>query len=50
MDRESVEGYFERQAVTMAIIDRFIVEGADQQVNISDQCRRRVLDSEITRY
>lgn len=49
MDREQVEGYFERQAVTMAIIDRFVMEGAPQQVNISDQCRQTILDSDITR-
>lgn len=49
MDREQVEGYWERQAMTMAIIDRFVVEGADQQINISDECRLRILEFEITR-
>lgn len=49
MDREQVEDYFERQAMTMGIIDRFVVEGADQQINISDDCRLRVLESDVTR-
>lgn len=49
MDREQVEGYFERQAMTTAIIDRFVVEGAEQQINISEECRLRILDCELTR-
>lgn len=49
MDREQVEGYFERQAMTMAIVDRFVAEGAEQEINISQECKQRVLDAEITR-
>eukprot|EP00903_Cladosiphon_okamuranus_P011013 g10402.t1 len=50
MDREQVEGYFERQAATMAIVDRFVAEGAEQEINISEECRERVLTSAVTRY
>lgn len=45
-----MEGYFERQAATMAIVDRFVAEGAEQEINISQECRKRVLDSDVTRY
>lgn len=50
MDREQVEGYFERQAATMAIVDRFVAEGAEQGINISEECRARVLESAVTRF
>lgn len=50
MDREQVEGYFERQAVTMSIVDRFVVEGAEQEINISEECRKRLLESDATKY
>lgn len=49
MDREQVEGYFERQAMTMAIVDRFVVEGAEQEVNISQECRERLLKSDANK-
>lgn len=49
MDREQVDCYFERQAMTMAIIDRFVVEGAEQQINISDECRLRILNCNVNR-
>lgn len=48
MDREQVECYFKRQAVTMAILDRFVTEGAEQEINISQECKQRVLDCDIT--
>lgn len=50
MDREQVEGYFERQAATMAIVDRFVAQGAEQEINISEECRARVLESCVTRF
>ncbi|CAN0421303.1 unnamed protein product, partial [Laminaria digitata] len=32
LDREEVKGFFERQAVTMRIVHRYIKEGAPDQV------------------
>ncbi|CAM9802038.1 unnamed protein product [Choristocarpus tenellus] len=50
LDRDTVEDYFERQAVTMRMIDLYIKPGAVcEQVNISGNCRNRILNSEVTR-
>ncbi|CAN0351057.1 unnamed protein product, partial [Ectocarpus sp. 8 AP-2014] len=48
--REKVEEYLELQAVTAAIVDRFLVEGGEQEMDISQGCRKRVLESELARY
>ncbi|CAB1119825.1 unnamed protein product [Ectocarpus sp. CCAP 1310/34] len=48
--RETVEEYLELQAVTAAIVDRFVVEGGEQEMDISQACRKRVLESELARY
>ncbi|CAN0185542.1 unnamed protein product, partial [Discosporangium mesarthrocarpum] len=50
MDRENTVGYFARQALTMLIVDRFIVDRAEHQINISEECRERILCSEVTRF
>ncbi|CAM9873926.1 unnamed protein product [Hapterophycus canaliculatus] len=50
LEREDVEDFFERQAVTTAIIDRFIRVGACQEVNISGEVREKILSTEITSY
>ncbi|CAN0158874.1 unnamed protein product, partial [Scytosiphon promiscuus] len=50
LDREEISDFFERQAVTTAIIDRFIRVGAEQEVNISGEVREKILTTEITSY
>ncbi|CAN0189228.1 unnamed protein product [Ectocarpus sp. 12 AP-2014] len=50
LDREDISDFFERQAVTTAIIDRFIRVDAVQEVNISGALRNKILTTEITRY
>lgn len=39
----------ELQAATAAIVDRFVVEGGEQEVDTSQGCRKRVLESELAR-
>ncbi|CAM9634125.1 unnamed protein product [Ectocarpus sp. 6 AP-2014] len=50
LDREDISDFFERQAVTTAIIDRFIRVDAVQEVNISGALRNKILTTEITSY
>ncbi|CAM9378969.1 unnamed protein product [Ectocarpus sp. 4 AP-2014] len=50
LDREDISDFFERQAVTTAIIDRFIRVDAVQEVNISGALRNKILSTEITSY
>ncbi|CAM9477524.1 unnamed protein product, partial [Hapterophycus canaliculatus] len=50
LDREEVSGFFERQAVTMRIVDRFIREDSLDQVNISQECRDGILATDVTAY
>eukprot|EP00904_Undaria_pinnatifida_P012482 jgi/Undpi1/8364/HiC_scaffold_25.g10832.m1 len=50
LDREEVKDFFERQAVTMRIVQRYIREGAPDQVNISEECREKVLATDVTAY
>ncbi|CAN0106221.1 unnamed protein product [Ectocarpus fasciculatus] len=50
LDREEVNGYFPRQAVTMRIVDQYIREGAPDQVNISGECRDMILSTDVTAY
>ncbi|CAM9494903.1 unnamed protein product, partial [Ascophyllum nodosum] len=50
LDREEIEDFFKRQAVTTAIIDRFVREGSEQQVNLSGEIRTKILSTEITSY
>lgn len=49
MDRDKEEGHFERQAMTMDVIDTYIVENAMCRVEISEASRERILASEVTR-
>ncbi|CAM9598675.1 unnamed protein product, partial [Ectocarpus fasciculatus] len=48
--RERVGDYLELQAVTTAIVDRFVVEGGEQEMDVSQGCRKRVLESELSKY
>ncbi|CAM9276032.1 unnamed protein product, partial [Pylaiella littoralis] len=50
LHREEVTGFFERQAVTMRIVEQYIREGAPDQVNISGECRDTVLATDVTAY
>eukprot|EP00903_Cladosiphon_okamuranus_P006658 g6501.t1 len=50
LDREEVKGFFERQAVTMRIVEQYIREGAPDQVNISGDCRERILAMDVTAF
>ncbi|CAM9905729.1 unnamed protein product, partial [Hapterophycus canaliculatus] len=50
LDREEVTGFFERQAVTMRIVEQFIRDGAPDQVNLSEECREKVLATDVTAY
>ncbi|CAM9514857.1 unnamed protein product, partial [Discosporangium mesarthrocarpum] len=50
LQREEVEDFFERQAVTMRIINQYIVEDAQNQINLSDECRKRVLNRDVTSH
>eukprot|EP00903_Cladosiphon_okamuranus_P013298 g12395.t2 len=50
LDREEVEGFFDRQAVTMRIVERYIREGAPEQVNISGECREDILSTDVTAH
>eukprot|EP00903_Cladosiphon_okamuranus_P012393 g11615.t1 len=50
LDREEISDFFERQAKTTAIIDRFVRIGAVQEVNISGAIREKILSTEITSY
>ncbi|CAM9758034.1 unnamed protein product [Ascophyllum nodosum] len=50
LDREEVQDFFERQAVTMRIVDRYIREGAPDQVNISGECRDNILETDVTSF
>ena len=49
MDREKEQGYLERQAKTMDIIDTYVADSAPSWLEISDGCRARILASEVTR-
>lgn len=49
MDRDREEGYFERQAKTMDIIGTYVVEDAPSKVDLSEECRVRILASEVSR-
>lgn len=49
MDRDKEEGYFERQALTMDVIDTFVAESAPRRVDLSSGVRERILASEVTR-
>ncbi|CAM9985103.1 unnamed protein product, partial [Ectocarpus fasciculatus] len=59
LDRDEIEDFFGRQAATTAIIDRhayvlphsqFIRPGSEQELNISERIRNKILDTEITSY
>ncbi|CAM9337731.1 unnamed protein product, partial [Ectocarpus sp. 12 AP-2014] len=50
LDREEVMGFFERQAATMRIVERYIREDAPDQVNISEECREKILATDVTAY
>eukprot|EP00903_Cladosiphon_okamuranus_P006660 g6502.t2 len=50
LDREEVTGFFERQAVTMRIVEQYVREDAPEQVNISEECRERILATDVTAY
>lgn len=50
LDRDTVEDYFERQAVTMTIIDRYVRPDSCDQLKLSDGCRSRVLNSDVTKF
>eukprot|EP00903_Cladosiphon_okamuranus_P006656 g6499.t1 len=50
LDREEVKGFFERQAVTMHIVEQYIREGAPDQVNISGECREKILATDVTAF
>ncbi|CAM9465258.1 unnamed protein product [Ectocarpus sp. 6 AP-2014] len=50
LDREEVMGFFERQATTMRIVERYIREDAPDQVNISEECREKILATDVTAY
>ncbi|CAM9630381.1 unnamed protein product [Ectocarpus sp. 6 AP-2014] len=50
LDRDEIENFFGRQAATTAIIDRFIRSGSEQELNISDRIRNKILNTEITSY
>eukprot|EP00904_Undaria_pinnatifida_P012481 jgi/Undpi1/8363/HiC_scaffold_25.g10831.m1 len=50
LKREEVTGFFERQAVTMRIVEQYIREGSPDQVNISEECREKVLATDVTAY
>lgn len=49
MNREQEEGYFERKAMTMSIVDKYLTDGAEHEINISQECKERVLETDITR-
>lgn len=50
MDRDREEGYFERQARTMDIIGTYVTEDAPSKVDLSEDCRVRILASEVSRW
>ncbi|CAM9367670.1 unnamed protein product [Sphacelaria rigidula] len=55
LDREEITCFFERQAATMRIIDKYVREGAADQVcaktvNISGKCREKLLSTDVTEY
>ncbi|CAM9574915.1 unnamed protein product, partial [Hapterophycus canaliculatus] len=50
MERDKEEGHFERQAMTMDILNTYVADNALCPVNISEPCRQRILASEVTRY
>ncbi|CAM9331891.1 unnamed protein product, partial [Scytosiphon promiscuus] len=50
MERDKEEGHFERQAMTMDIVNTYVADNALCPVNISEPCRQRILASEVTRY
>ncbi|CAM9480659.1 unnamed protein product, partial [Ascophyllum nodosum] len=50
LDREEVQNFFVRQALTMSIVDKYIREDAPCQVNISEECREKVLGTDVTAY
>ncbi|CAB1101804.1 unnamed protein product [Ectocarpus sp. CCAP 1310/34] len=50
MDRDKEEGHFQRQAMTMDIIDTYIADNAVCRVDLTEACRDRILASEVTRY
>lgn len=42
LERETVEDYFERQAVTMQIIERFVRPGSVEEVRCNDNFAKRI--------
>ncbi|CAM9874054.1 unnamed protein product, partial [Scytosiphon promiscuus] len=50
LDRDEIEDFFGRQAATTAIIDRYIRVGSEEEVNLSDRVRQKILSTEITSY
>lgn len=50
MERDKEEGHFERQAMTMDILNTYVADNAICPVTISEPCRQRILASEVTRY
>lgn len=50
MDRDKEVCHFERQAKTMDVIETFINENSPRRVEVSDGCRHRILNSEVTRW
>eukprot|EP00752_Nemacystus_decipiens_P018693 g16757.t1 len=50
LDRDEVEDFFGRQAATTYIVDRYIRPGAEQEINVSDRIRNKILATEITSY
>ncbi|CAM9626844.1 unnamed protein product, partial [Hapterophycus canaliculatus] len=49
LDRDEIENFFGRQAATTSIVDRYIRVGSEQEVNLSDRVRQKILSTDITR-
>ncbi|CAM9258383.1 unnamed protein product, partial [Scytosiphon promiscuus] len=50
LDREEFRCFWIRPAVTMRIVEQFIRDGAPDQVNISEECRDKILATDVTAY
>lgn len=47
LERDKTIGWFERQALTMGIIDTFIVNGAPKEVNIPDRMKQNIFNGNV---
>lgn len=50
LERQKLQGWFERQAKTMAIIERHINVGSPGEINISDQERTAIITGDINDF